>query len=189
MPQNPVGGSSSLSISTRGDVANRYSDYHGDSSYSTDRGVLVLPIAGPDGTAPCLVKVHAEIGYRTTDVTAVKTGAPPVLPAACDTPSGDRLLGSEFMFTIPQIGPDQNTNLYRSEGRYTYVQGSLRGSGGQSNFQTVDMPYRMELIDLGVQGLIGGVVGAISGGDILSPLYYNFTNDYSGQFFTQATLR
>jgi hypothetical protein len=189
MPQNPVGGSSSQSISTRNDVPNRYFDYHGDSSYSTDRGVLVLPIAGPDGTAPCLVKVHAEIGYRTTDVQACKYGAPPVLPSACDTPSGDRLLTSEFSFVIPQISSDQDAYLFRSEGRYTYVQGSLRGSGGQSNFQTVDMPYRMELIDLGVQGLIGGVVGAISGGDILSPLYYNFTNDYSGQFFTQATLR
>jgi hypothetical protein len=148
-----------------------------------------MPVAGPEGASPVLVKVHAEIGYRTTDLSATKFGAPPAMPAACDTLSGDRLLTSEYSFAVPQLSADQDNYIYRTDMRYTYVQGSLRGSGGGTNFQTADMPYRMDLIDLGVQGVIGGVIGAITGGDILDPRYFTYVNDYSGAFFTQATLR
>lgn len=189
MPSSPNSPSSYGTITDRLDVPSRYVDYRGDSSFTVDRGVIPIPLAGPDGSAPVLVKVHAEIGYRTTDVTAAKFGAPPVLPAACDTPSGDMILGCSYDYFMPQISPNQDSYIYRADAKMTYVQGSLRGSGGSSTFQTIDYPYHMDLIDLGVQGLIGGVIGAITGGNILDPLYSTYTNDYAGAFNTSIILR
>lgn len=169
------------------DTAQRYLDYKIDTKYDRDEGLLVMPVAGPAGSAPKVIRVHQPIGYATRMFTASKNGAPPIVPAPINTSSGDIILTSEYEVFLPQASPNQNTWIFRADGVYTYVQGSIRGSGGlvaSNNYESGDYPFDYELIDLGARGIIGGVFGAANSGNRLSPNYVQYSTEYPAFFFS-----
>lgn len=91
-----------------------------DSQYSRDEGVLVIPVMGPAGTAPALIRVHAPLGFRTVDFEYQRVSQPPVFPAQADTNSGDVILGSKLVLPAP-IESEQNL-VFACRGQYEFVQ-------------------------------------------------------------------
>src|SRR4051812_40541949 len=69
-----------------------------ESSYERNRGLLVIPVMGPAGTAPVVARVHAPYGVRTVEFAYAKQDAPPLMPAAADTNSGDTILSEGHTF-------------------------------------------------------------------------------------------
>lgn len=98
-----------------------YEDSQQSSHYSRDLGLLVLPVAGPDGSAPRVIKTHAVVGYRTVDFDYKKRGTPPMFPTMQDTPSGDSILAGDLSFAMT-VGGQQQQYGYAVKGQYGYVQ-------------------------------------------------------------------
>ncbi len=92
------------------------------SSYTSDDGILVIPVMGPVGTPPVMARVHAPIGYRTTEYHASKQGSPPVYPAQYDTPSGDIMLSSSVEIPGP-VEDSQGKLVFGVRTVYNFVQG------------------------------------------------------------------
>ena len=128
----------------------RYSTSKGESSYSHDTGILVIPVMGPVGTAPVTVRTHAPIGFRTYTFEHVKDGTPPILPAMANTPSGDIFLGGAIGFPTPTQNID-NTLRFGQHGEYTYVQAEVRGSTSVFPIDRHPMPTMID--SLGVDKL------------------------------------
>lgn len=111
------------------------------SKYDRSLGLLVIPVMGPVGTPPVVVRVHAPVGMRTADFAYTKTGTPPVIPAPVDTPSGDTILSSSLNIVVARITPDdQNRMLYSISGSYLYVQPD-GGRGETSQFPIDKHPF------------------------------------------------
>ena len=127
--------------------AHRYRTSKGESTYSRDDGILVIPVMGPDGTAPVTVKTHASIGFRVYTFEQVKDGTPPLLPAMADTPSGDVFLGSTISFPTP--GQNMKNDLrFGQRGEYTYLQAEVRGSTSVFPIDRHPMPTMIDSLGL-----------------------------------------
>ena len=100
------------------------------SSYSYDKGLLVIPVMGPDGTPPKVIRVHAPVGYRKVQWSYKKRATPPIMPSMSDTPSGDLFLTGDLSLPVPALGGAQNQLDYVAAGEYTYVQ-NVSGSGAR----------------------------------------------------------
>lgn len=108
------------------------------SEFRREEGLLVIPVMGPEGTAPVTVRVHAPIGYRVSEFEYAKKRSPPVFPAQADTASGDKILTSDLVFPAPTA---DNVGIlrYGVRGRYTFVQGTVRGT--ESKYQYDGHPF------------------------------------------------
>lgn len=91
------------------------------SSYSRSEGLLVIPVMGPEGTAPVVVRVHASFGVRTVSFDYAKQASPPLFPAIQDSQSNDILLSADLMFPAP-ITDGQQQLVFGVRGSYEYVQ-------------------------------------------------------------------
>jgi hypothetical protein len=101
--------------------AHLYTGSQGSSAYTRDEGLLVIPVMGPAGTAPSVVRVHAPYGVRRSRFAASKLYQPPLFPPAADTTSGDTILHSEITFPTPALGPEGALE-FSVAGEYVYVQ-------------------------------------------------------------------
>lgn len=109
------------------------------SSYSRDRGLLVIPVMGPAGTAPIIARVHAPYATRTVKINYSKHGSPPMFPALTDTPSGDTLLAENLDLPAP-IVDQQGRLVYGISGELVFVQ-PLGGRTQGSNFPIDRHPF------------------------------------------------
>jgi len=117
------------------------------SKYTRDEGLLVIPVMGPAGTAPTIVRVHAAYGTREVGFDYIKQGSPPLIPSLTDTNSGDILLRTELTIPAPII--DQQNNLvYQTVGGYTFVQ-PLGGRTQNSVFPIDAHPFATKIDTLG----------------------------------------
>lgn len=91
------------------------------SKYSRTQGLLVIPVMGPTGTAPAVVRVSAPYGMREVEFEYRKQGSPPLFPAPADTTTGDVLLTADQEFPAPIPSP-QGGLVYGVRGTHTYVQ-------------------------------------------------------------------
>jgi len=126
--------------------SSQYINYSNDNSYSYNAGMLVLPVAGPDGSAPRIIKTHASIGMRKMEFSTSKSGAPPWVPAiATNTQSGDIFLGGTINAPLPEISSNQSEMIYAMHGSYMFVQpGAPRGVNDV--FDTSEYPFQLPLI-------------------------------------------
>jgi hypothetical protein len=109
------------------------------STYDRVEGKIAIPVMGPSGTAPVVVRVHAPIGFRDVEFEMIKEGMPPVFPAMADTASGDTILSGSV--EIPKPFLLQNGGLrYGIKGNYSYVQ-PAGGRATEDVFQTGRNPY------------------------------------------------
>ncbi len=109
------------------------------SRYDRDEGLLVIPVMGPAGTAPWVVRVHAPYGVREVEFEYAKDRIPPLYPAQADTASGDVLLTSSLDFPTPT--PRENGDLvFGVAGRYAFVQPD-GGRGTEDTYPIDRMPY------------------------------------------------
>lgn len=142
------------------------------SFYERDEGILVLPIAGPPGTAAAIIQVHAPYGIRRVKWEAAKRGVPPPIPTPKDTASGDKILSSSIIVHQPRPEVSQSKLGFAMEGEYVYVQGVMAASGkprGNKDFYqsgslsyTTPLLYANSYLDIGMSGILGGVLGALS---------------------------
>lgn len=180
------------------DLNVRYEQYGGESVYEAARGILIMPVAGGDSDPPIQIRVHSPFGYRVNTVRASKHGAPPVLPAPCDTKSGDLLLETTMTVSTPQVSSNQDAFIYTAEVETRYLQTSLRGSGNDSVYQTPGHPYDLPIIDFyrengggpvspppgQGQGQVPPRGGTLVTQPVLSPFYFTYEPEYPGTFFS-----
>ena len=137
-----------------GDSADRldlqYYYYKGSSAksrYVRNNGLLVIPVMGPAGTAPILVRTHAPYGARETDFEYMKQGSPPVFPSPEDTKTGDILLSSTVEIPAP-VTSQQGGLLYAIRGHHAYVQ-PLGGRSQGDTFPIDAHPFPTRIDTLG----------------------------------------
>lgn len=151
-PSGPMDPSLSGSLSSSGiydGQPDNYDNFKQNSSYSYDSGMVAIPIAGPDGTPPCVVKLYAAIGMLTRRTSAAKVNTPPIMPSiAFDTKEGDLFLSGTLNLLLPQINQSQTGFNYYANSEYTYVQpGAPRGSNPATDtFQSGEYPFEIPLI-------------------------------------------
>lgn len=99
---------------------NNYRQYDLDGRYETDNGLLIVPVGGPVGTPPVLMRMHA--GYTTRNVawTIERMGAKPVLPSVSTGNSNEILAYRSVTVAAPLLGT--NNQVYRASGLYTYYE-------------------------------------------------------------------
>jgi len=114
--------SDSLSYSTLFNANDfSYTDYEIDGRYDTDNGLLIIPVAGPPGTAAEVVRVHAPYTTKSVKWTAERGGTPPTLPSA-NTGVANEMLAHKTVFGIaPGIDLFGTAHIYRNSGEYFYL--------------------------------------------------------------------
>lgn len=118
-----------------------------ESTYTRNEGLLVIPVMGPEGTAPAIVRVHAPYGVRAADFSYQKQASPPMFPSIVDTPSGDILLGATLNMPAPITDQQQNL-VYGVRGTYEYVQ-PLGGRTQDDPFPIDSHPFATKVDMLG----------------------------------------
>ncbi len=126
-----------------------YYTYEQGNEYTYDPGLLVLPVAGPDGSLPRVIKIHAAIGSRSIVTNAVKVDTPPIMPSlGVNTSEGDIFLSGVLSVPLPQINSNQNGFNYFANFQATYLQpGPPRGYTDIDCFQTGNYPFALPIID------------------------------------------
>lgn len=109
------------------------------SDYHRSRGLLVIPVMGPAGIPPKVVRVHAPYGTREVHWAGVKEGSPPLMPAAADTNSGDTILSESHRFSAPVAGMSGEL-VFNASGVFSYVQPD-GGRGPDDEFPIDAQPY------------------------------------------------
>ena len=109
-----------------------YSDYRTDTHTHFDEGVLVLPVAGPPGTPPKIVRTHAPHVTRRVNWIAEKLNAKPKLPHWNTSNGNDILVSAHFNSTSPAVGANHLT--FRADGIYVYA------SAAPSNMDNISLP-------------------------------------------------
>lgn len=119
--------------------AHNYVGSEGGSAYTRDEGLLVIPVMGPAGTAPTVVRVHAPYGLRRSRFASSKQYAPPIFPAPADTETGDVILQSNIHFPLPEPSADGVT-VFGVSGEYLFVQPG-DGRSTEDTFPMDKHPY------------------------------------------------
>lgn len=97
-----------------------YTEYQINSRFVNQSGVIVVPSAGPDGTPPAVIKMHAAKQYRIVTWTATRVGVMPELPNPILTGSNDLLISMDVDPQAPKPYQVSNFYLYRVSGTYVY---------------------------------------------------------------------
>ncbi len=117
---------------------------HAVSSYETDEGLLVLPLAeASSGGSPVeFVRVHQPIRRRVYEFAAAKSKTPPLIAAPQEN-SKEYLITSQMTFPMPSIQADRSTLLWRASGQMVfYEKGSWTIASGYriGNYPVQDVP-------------------------------------------------
>lgn len=97
-----------------------YHEFLIDSTYLEDTGLRVLPVAGPPGTPPKVIRVHAGIRSKQVEWTAERRGDKPELPHWDTGNSADILISKEIAPCSPLL-ISENNHAWRVSGIYLYV--------------------------------------------------------------------
>ena len=96
------------------------------SDYCLHEGLLEIPIMGPVGTPPVVVRTHAPYTTRKVDFRMTRNKMPPVIPVPGDTPSkgsaigGDIYLGGDIKLSSPRKD-SEGYLIYSVAGTYNFV--------------------------------------------------------------------
>lgn len=140
-----------------------YKDYTQRHDYADSPGVIVAPSSNRLGSAR-LLRVHGKYATRTVTWSAVRDGAPPVVPAAGDT-DGDTFIGGTVSLPLPAANARDGTYTFAASGVYGYLQDTPRVPGTDP-LPTGGYPYT-----LAVQDTVAGVrykdeiAAAVTSGD------------------------
>lgn len=96
------------------------------SDYCLHEGLLEIPVMGPVGTAPVVVRTHAAYTTRKADFRMVRNKRPPVIPTPGDTLAksssvkGDIYLGGHIKLNSP-TKDSEGYLVYTVSGTYNFV--------------------------------------------------------------------
>ncbi len=97
-----------------------YTDYLQDPKYELFSGQYLLPVAGPEGTPPEIITLHAPYAKKVVSWSTERVGAPPSLPDWDAGNVADVLQYRSVTPATPVLAPDGNP-VYRVSGLYQYV--------------------------------------------------------------------
>jgi hypothetical protein len=106
-----------------------------------DEGILVIPVAGPAGTPPKIVRVHGGLEMETVDFNSGKFGAPPTVPSPASLNSNLQFVSGNQAATLPMAQPQQGVHYWTLSGQYLYVH--IKPTGLTSAFSTGIMPFEI----------------------------------------------
>jgi hypothetical protein len=82
---------------------------------------MVLPVAGPDGTPPVIIKTHAKLAFKSVSWSAMKSGRPPRIPCPEPADGNEVLLSSVLSPATPKLQTNGLSHIWSIAGTYTYV--------------------------------------------------------------------
>lgn len=125
-----------LSFSGVGDYG-QYQMWH---SYSTDLGIITVPIAGVT-EAHVTIRIHGGLGVRNVNWTASRAEKPPIIPSLTGDliDGGDEIQGFSVRFSQQPNEKSSGFN-WNCEGSYQYIQPISRIPGNDT-FPTNAYPY------------------------------------------------
>lgn len=93
-----------------------------ESDYAFHEGLRAIPVMGPVGTPPVVVRVHSPYTTRTSDWRYSKGGSPPLVPSPGDTASGHTFMGGSMALAAPggASGSD-GALMFHAKGSYDFV--------------------------------------------------------------------
>ncbi len=97
-----------------------YDEFSQQMSYEFDSGLLVIPVAGPPGTPPKIVRTHSPLGAKTMVFAGQRVGALPKLPDPTPQNANEILLAGHIKPAVPSLSMD-GTPVARVEGSFSYV--------------------------------------------------------------------
>lgn len=104
-----------------------YGGFRQDHEYTHISGLVVMPVLGPVSKHRIL-RLHSGYGTRRVTFDAIRTGAPPSIPAAVDTP-GDTLIQAVVTPSLPRPNEQAVGFDWQVQGEYLYVQNTPRVAG------------------------------------------------------------
>lgn len=96
-----------------------YPDYRTDFHHDIDEGLLLLPVAGPPGTPPKIVRTHAPYMTKRASWVAEKINDKPTLPHWDTSNPNDILVQAHWQPMSPVAG--LGFYVFACRGTYTYV--------------------------------------------------------------------
>lgn len=126
-----------------------YQSYTQDHEYTDAPGVVIAPSSNRSGDAR-LLRVHGKYATRTVKWAASRTGAPPLLPTAADTP-GDTFIGGTVVLPLPVAEAGRGVYHFGASGAYVYLQDTPR-IPGTDPLPTGGYPY-----PLATQGTVAAI--------------------------------
>ncbi len=91
-----------------------------DTDFDDVSGLLLVPVAGPDGTPPEICKVHANYSTRTTRWSFEQIGKKPDIPDPC-TGDPHTLLQERCITVGSPISLNGDDYIWRVSGVYVYI--------------------------------------------------------------------
>ena len=131
--------------------AESYRSVRQDHEYTTDIGLLPLPLASPTPRVR-LFRLHGGLSMRRVKWSASRAGKPPIIPAAADAGS-DVLISTEATPALPVPNSQAGGYDWGVSGEYLYVQTKPR-TPGTNALPTGGYPYPVP----GIDGLLNAIV-------------------------------
>lgn len=97
-----------------------YHDYKIDREARINQGILLIPVAGPPGTPPKLVRTYAPYMEKTATWEAERMNAP-VQPPHWDTGDENTVAVGLTFFPMSPMPVDEFRQAWRMGGEYRYV--------------------------------------------------------------------
>lgn len=99
---------------------NFYTDYKIDREVNIKQGVLIIPVAGPPGTPPKVVRTYAPYMEKRSEWATEKIGNKPTVPH-WDTGDPNTIPVEMHFFPMSPMPIDEFRQAWRMEGVYRYV--------------------------------------------------------------------
>jgi hypothetical protein len=125
MPQPPVPPEETNLWSTDHQL-DPYTAYEINTSYGLNTGILQLPVAGPPGTPPVLIQLHAGAQRKTVAVGGRRAGLPPLMPSSTSLGIDGGVLANFVLSPqSPVLDADGETYVYNTGATYVYYLSSF----------------------------------------------------------------
>ncbi len=96
-----------------------YTQYLVDPSYEVDNGVMMIPVAGPPGTPPKIVRKYAPCMRKTVEWTAERKGLQPTIPH-WDTGNPQEIPAYRNIMPVSPLLLNDTEHAWRAAGTYVY---------------------------------------------------------------------
>lgn len=94
-----------------------------DGHYEWDYGIRLMPVAGPPGTPPELIRIHSGFSWRKVQWTAARVGAVPICPLP--RPNANEVLARAIIKPLTPTVTQNGVRIYRTSGWYLYLMGAM----------------------------------------------------------------
>lgn len=101
-----------------------YTDARIDGRNEVHTGLLLVPVAGPEGTPPELIRVSAPYAKRVIEFAAERPNDRPMLPSWNTNNPNEVLAYRSIVTATPAMAPG-GSRIYRTQGRYVYYLGKV----------------------------------------------------------------